>query len=269
MSSRVVAILFFLICFCQIGKGQEACKYQNDVFFNKEKLTYQVFYNVSFVWLPAGEFTMEVFESETEYKFIAKGKTYESYNSFFEVDDYFRSIIDKETGLPKSFVRDMNEGGYTKYDSVNFDFKLNVATGAIGKTKEIAEEYAIEIEDCVHDIISIIYAFRNVNLHELKLDESIGFNLTFDKNTYPLKLTYKGIKKKKIKNIGKRMCHLIEPEVVASSVFDEDTEMSIWVTTDKNQFALMAESPISVGSVKAILKSVEGIEYDIQKKPRR
>lgn len=257
-----------LLCFLGLNLNAQTCEYENDVFFNKEKLTYQVYYNVSFVWIPAGEFIFEVTETEEDYIIESKGKTYESYNSFFEVDDYFRSVIDKKTGRPKSFVRDMNEGGYTKYDSVFFDHKLNVATGTLGKTRETAEEYAVEIGECVHDIISIVYAFRNVDLNSLEMKENIPFTLTFDKKSFPLKLEYNGIVKKKIKNIGKRKCHLIKPEVVESSVFDADTEMSIYVTPDKNQFALMAESPISVGSVKAILKSVEGIDYEF-KKPKK
>jgi len=265
-TSKII-LFFFLLTFGLTAMAQN-CEYENKVFYPKEKLTYQVYYNVSFVWLPAGEFTFEVTETEEDYIIESKGKTYESYNSFFEVDDYFRSVIDKKTGRPKSFVRYMNEGGYTKYDSVFFDHKLKVATGSLGKTKETAEEYAVEIGECVHDIISIVYAFRNVDLNTLEKKETIPFSLTFDKKSYPLKLEYNGIVKKKIKNIGKRKCHLIKPEVVASSVFDEDTEMSIWVTNDKNQFALMAESPIAVGSVKAILKSVEGIEYEL-KKPKK
>lgn len=258
-------ILLVLTFGLSLSALAQTCEYENDVFYNKEKLTYQVFYNVSFVWIPAGEFTMEVKESENEYLIEATGKTYESYNSFFEVNDYFRTVVDKSTGRPKNFLRKMDEGGYTKYDSVFFDHKLKVATGSLGKTRETAKEYAIEIGECVHDIISIIYAFRNVDLNTLEKKQKIPFTLTFDKKSFPLELEYNGIVKQKIKNHGKLKCHLIKPEVVASSVFDEDTEMSIWVTDDKNQIALMAESPISVGSVKAVLKSVEGIDYEIKK----
>jgi len=245
------------------------CEYENSVFKAKERITYQVFYNVSFVWIPAGEFRFEVFESEEEYFIECKGITYESYNSIFEVNDYFSSRIDKKTGRPIEFIRNINEGGYTKFDSIHFDHENLKATGKLGKTRELANPYDLTISECAHDMLSIIYAFRNIKFNEMERGEEIPFVLLFDKEEFPLKMKYQGIKRKKIRKLGKRFCHLITPQVVAGSVFDEDSEMKIWVTNDEHQFALMAESPISVGSVKAVIKKVEGIEYDLFKKPSR
>ncbi len=264
-----VIVSFLAFVFFSHNTIAQQCEYQNTVFQAKEKVTYQVFYNVSFVWIPAGEFQFEVFESPDEYFIQCRGKTYESYNSIFEVSDYFSSRIDKKTGRPIEFIRDINEGGYTKFDSIHFDHTNLRATGALGKSKALASPYDLAISECAHDMLSIIYAFRNIQFNDLQGGEEIPFVLLFDKEEFPLKMKYKGIKKKKIRKLGKRFCHLISPQVVAGTVFNEDSQMNIWVSNDQHQFALMAESPISVGSVKAVIKKVEGIEYDLHKKPNR
>lgn len=257
--STLVLTAFSVCLFGQV------CGYTNFTYKSGEQLIYQLSYNVSFLWIPAGEVKFEVFENETEYFIEVTGKTYESYNNIFEVNDYFSSIIDKSTGRPKTFIRNIQEGGYTKFDSISFDHENFNATGKIGKSRELAKPYSLEISDCVHDIISIIYAMRNVPLKELDVDSRIGFTIFFDNEEYPLQLEYKGIQDKEIKRIGERECHLLVPEVVAGEVFDEDTKMSIWVSNDQNQIPLLIESPVTVGSVKAILIKSEKLKFEEKK----
>jgi hypothetical protein len=45
--------------------------------------------------------------------------------------------------------------------------------------------------------------------------------------------------------------------VVAGAVFDEETTMTIYTATDDLKIPLMVESPVSIGSVKAVLQSSE------------
>jgi len=251
--STLIFTMFSVYLFGQV------CGYKNLTYKAGEQLTYQLSYNIGFIWIPAGEVTFEVFENETEYFVEVKGKTYESYNSVFEVDDYFSSVIDKTTGRPKTFIRNVHEGNYTKFDSISFDHEHFKATGIIGKNSSLAKAYNLEISDCVHDIISILYAMRNVNLNEL--EDNLAFTVFFDNEEYPLELEYRGVKKKEIKKLGERSCHYIVPEVVAGEVFDEDSKMSIWVSNDKNQIPLLIESPVTVGSVKAILIDSKNLNY--------
>jgi hypothetical protein len=253
--TTLILTVFTLSLFGQV------CGYTNSAYKAGEKLTYQLSYNVSFIWIPAGEVTFEIFENEEEYFVEVKGKTYDSYNSIFKVEDYFSSVIDKSTGRPKTFIRNVHEGNYTKFDSISFDHSRYNASGKIGKNRNAAKHYSMEISDCVHDIISILYAVRNVNLHELPRDENLGFTVFFDNEEYPLELEYRGVMDKEIKNMGKQNCHLLVPEVVAGEVFDEDSKMSIWVSNNQNQIPLLIESPVTIGSVKAILIDAENLKY--------
>ena len=42
--------------------------------------------------------------------------------------------------------------------------------------------------------------------------------------------------------------------------------MNVWVTDDENKIPLLIESPVSVGSVKAVLKEYNGLRYDMTAK---
>ena len=53
---------------------------------------------------------------------------------FFKVEDYYESYFDQKTSLPYKFVRDINEGGYTK--NIEIDFDHDKATASVHDKKK-------------------------------------------------------------------------------------------------------------------------------------
>lgn len=240
---------------------------ENHAFQGGEKLIYKLYYNWKFVWIPAGEVTFDVIENENDFEVFVTGRTYDSYNSFFEVDDRFYSRMDKETLLPTDFLRDIKEGSYLKYDSISFDQKSHNANTYHGRTKETATIEEWDLGECMQDMVSILYHVRNFDFESKKKGHKFPVKIFFDKEIFDLDVEYKGIKnKKKIKDLGKFDTYEFSPEVVAGEVFDEDTRMKIWVSKDGNKIPLQIESPVSIGSVKAVLKSYEGLKYPLEKR---
>ena len=90
----------------------DVCSIENTSFVAGERLVYKAYYNWKFVWIPAGEAVFDVIENKNDYEVRVVGKTYESYDYFFKVRDYFYSKIDKKTLYPKNFVRIIEEGDY-------------------------------------------------------------------------------------------------------------------------------------------------------------
>lgn len=242
----------------------EVCSIKNNTFSGGERLVYEIYYNWKFVWLPAGQVTFDVKEDSTDYFVEIRGKTYESYNSFFEVDDYFYSRFDKESLLPKEFVRIVHEGKYRRFDSLSFQQDSLVATAFHGRTRSGALEIPMPMDGCMHDMISILYHIRNIDFGNLDKGTRLPVEVMFDKEVFPLNVHYKGKKKKKIKGLGKHTTIYFEPEVVAGEVFDEETTMKIYASDDGNRLPLLIESPVSIGSVKAVLSSTSGLKDDIQ-----
>ncbi|MBK8632488.1 MAG: DUF3108 domain-containing protein [Saprospiraceae bacterium] len=66
--------------------------------------------------------------------------------------------------------------------------------------------------------------------------------------------------------MGKFKTLRITPSMVAGTVFKDETKMDIWVSDDENKIPLLIESPLSVGSGKAILKSYSNLRNSFTSK---
>lgn len=241
----------------------EVCNMENSTFVGGEEITYKLSYNWNFVWLSAGEVTFRVRDIGDQYHLSVVGRTYKSYEWFYKVRDYYDTYVDKETLLPSISIRNIQEGGYRLYDKVTFDRDRNVAVGLRGKTRAEAKVMEYAIDNCIHDMLSIIYYARNIEFSKMNQGAEFPIKIFLDKETYPLKVKYQGRDdNKKIKGLGRFQTHIFSPQVIAGEVFKEDDQMKVWVSADQNRIPLEIESPVSVGSVKAVLKSWKGLKYD-------
>lgn len=243
---------------------EDNCETINSSFIGGEEFVFTVYYNWKFIWIPAGEAHFKVTETDEDYIVTVRGGTYESYDYFFKVKDSFYSRIDKKTLLPKNFSRTVEEGDYRLFDSISFNQDLGTAISVHGKTRETATESVFEFSECRHDLLSVLYFLRNVNVDGYNKGEFIPTKIFFDQETFPIKVRYMGKKKKKkIKNMGKFNTIRVIPDLVVGNIFSEGDQMNIWVTDDQNKLPLLIESPMKIGSGKAILKSYKGTRYPI------
>ena len=61
--------------------------------------------------------------------------------------------------------------------------------------------------------------------------------------------------------MGRYRTLVFEPDVIAGNVFKDGDKMKMYVSNDANKIPLQIESPISVGSVKMVLKSYKGLRF--------
>jgi len=264
----LIPVVFILMVFLSFTFSTKAvnpyqCDTENVSFAGGEKLVYKLYYNLGLLWIPAGEVTFTVRENKENYELKAIGKTYKTYESIFKVNDYFYSKIDKKTLLPQNFVRIVHEGNYTLYDSIRFDQKNNLAFTYHGKSKSEAKSSVHKFNSCMQDMMSNLYYMRNIDLSEMKKGDKIGTKMFFDKEVFPINIGYDGKEVKNIKDLGDFKTLRIVPDVVEGSVFKKGDHMTIWVSDDLNRIPLLIESPITVGSVKAVLKSHAGLRHKL------
>ena len=229
-----------------------------------EEVTYKVYYNWKFVWVPAGEVTFTIKEKENDYCIEVYGTSYPSYDSFFKVRDYYRSLINKADMIPYDFCRHIEEGSYMRFDSMRFNSKEKVLYEYFGHSKETAEEFKFELEDNVLDMVSAIYFLRSLSFNELDEGTDIPFKIFFDKELLDLKIHFEGMDYRKLKGMGKVNAWHMQADLIGGNIFDKGEVMDIWVSTDGNNIPLQVESPIRYGSVKAVLKSVKGSKFKLQ-----
>lgn len=236
----------------------------NIAFQNGEALTYKIYYNLNFIWVPAGEVTFKVFDEGAQYHYQAHGRTYDSYEWFFVVRDDYDSWVDKNTLLPNYSERSVNEGDYHIFEKIAFNQSARKTTvwrapkrgGPETKTEHTVQEQ-------VYDILSTLYYLRTIDFGSQAAGYSIPFRVFMDQAEYPLKMRYLGKEpRKKVHGMGRYKTLKFQPEVIAGNVFKEDARMSVWVSDDQNRIPVLIESPVSVGSVKMVLKRYWGLKYD-------
>ncbi len=242
------------------------CDIDNQAFQAGEEIVYSVYYNWNFVWLPAGEVTFKVTDEYGQHHLSVKGRTYPSYEWFFKVRDQYDTYLDKETLLPNVSIRDVHEGGYRVYDKVTFDQKNGKAVSLRGRSVKEATPKDFWMKSCTHDMLSMIYHIRNVNYELMTKGQEIPARIFLDREVYPLKVRYGGKEQKQIHGLGHFNTIRVSPQLISGSVFKEGTEMKVWATDDYNRIPLLIESPVSVGSVKVVLKSYKGLRHPFTSK---
>jgi Protein of unknown function (DUF3108) len=239
----------------------------NSTFQSGEELVYKIYYNLNFIWVPAGEVTFKIDDTGGQYHLAATGRTYDSYEWFFKVRDNYDTYVDKATMLPNVSIREVNEGKYRLYDKVKYDQVAKKATYERGNNKYAIEKKGeVNLNECMHDVLSIVYYSRTLNYDNAQMGQEYPLKLMLDEEIYPLKYKFLGKEKKKIRDQGTWSTIKFTPRVVSGNVFKEGTEMKIWASNDANKIPLMIESPVSVGSVKIVLKSWKGLKYDVTAK---
>jgi hypothetical protein len=237
-------------------------------FQHGEQLTYKIYYNLNFIWVPAGEVTFKVMDEGTQFHYQAKGETYDSYEWFFTVKDNYESWVDKNTLLPNYSERFVNEGNYHIFEKIAFNQSAKKTTVWRSDKRgdpETKTEHSVKRE--VHDVLSILYQLRNTDFASQQPGYSVPFSIFMDKEEFPLGLRYVGQDaRKKIHGMGRYKTLKFQPDVIAGSVFKEDSKMSVWVSNDQNRIPLLIESPVSVGSVKMVLKKYWGLKYEFEAK---
>ena len=181
---------------------------------------------------------------------------------FFKVEDYYDSYFDIQTGLPYWFIRDIDEGGYTKDIEIFFDHEKQEAK-VHDKKKNTRNTFSTARQ--VQDLISAFYYLRSQYPREgLQEGESFSINMFFDNENYVFKLKYLG--KEKVRSaFGKIRCMKFRPIVQAGRVFKDQESVTLWISDDKNRIPIRLQADIAVGSIKVDLESFKSLKHPFEK----
>jgi len=221
-------LLFFISIYWLNSKAQNDCVAYNNVFNPGEVITYDGAYNWGPLWLKAGYATfstkMSAIDSLQLLHIVGEGRTYKTYDWFFEVHDIYESYV-----------------------------KTN------NKTKQ-QDEY-IDIGTCTQDVLSAVFYVRNIDYSQLEIDEEVPFKIMIDAEVFNVKIVYKGIEVKKVRKNDKFRCHKIQFDLIPGTIFAEEQTMTIWATADQNKVPVMVESPLRIGKAKFYMTDYEGLQY--------
>ena len=235
---------------------------QNDMAFKAgEWFKYKLSYSG---WFKAGEATVNLNEDLNNNQLLhAKmiGKSTGAVNLFFKVHDRYESYFHKKNIKPYRFIRNINEGGYTKNIEILFDQTTKVAKVNNFK-KKLSNNFSFNENS--QDMVSVFYYLRNFfRKDDLDKNNEIAIDMFFDSENYSLKIKYLSTEIINT-NFGKILCHKIQPYVQSGRIFKKDESLTMWISADKNRIPMRIKADLIVGSIRIDLDSFSNLNHPFE-----
>lgn len=222
-------------------------------------------FQISYGFIDAGVATLSL--NETTYNgkkvFHAKGNGYTTgiTKRLFRVKDDYQSYFDIQNNQPYRYIRNIDEGGYTKNEEGFFQYEKNNIF--VKDYKHKVERNHTLPHHKIQDIVSAFYYLRNhPNINNLKNGQTIDIDMFFDGEIYKFRLKLLGKETIKTK-FGKTKALKFRPYVQSGRVFKEEESLTVWVSDDVNKIPLRIQASLLVGSLKANLVEYKGISTPI------
>ena len=264
----IIPLVFFMNTpgKAQNGSGEPPKKASEIAFKDGEWFQFRIHYgifNASFATLKIDE---KQYNGKSVFHAQGYGETTGLAKLFFKVEDRYESYFDKYTGQPYKFIRDINEGGYTK--DIEIDFNHNTQKALVNDKKHgVKTTHAVK--DNVQDLISAFYYLRNnYEISDITVGQTITLNMFFDKENFKFKMKYMGNETLRTK-FGKIDCMKFRPFVQSGRVFKEEESLTLWVSNDKNKIPIRIKADLAVGSLKADLHNFKGLKYPFKIKVKK
>lgn len=222
-------------------------------------------FRVHYGFVTAGYATLSVKDATVNGKDVfhvkGYGETVGFSKLFFKVKDDYQSYIDKEENIPYRFIRNINEGGYTKDIEVDFD---HVSKKATVKDKKYNETTILSFEKDSQDMISAFYYLRNhLDTKNIKKGDVMEINLFFDKENFKFRLRFLGHEDLDT-SFGRVRTLVFRPYVQSGRVFKEKESLTVWISDDDNKIPLLIKADLAVGSLKASLTEFKGLQHSFK-----
>jgi hypothetical protein len=254
---KALLLLILISPVLRLTAGDDFCSIRNRSFHAGENVSLVVFYNALGIYVNAGTATFnataEKLNNKPVYHIVGTGVTNSSYDWIFKVRDRYETYIDTATLRPYKFVRNVNEGGYKKYENITFNHNANTALTTDGVYK---------VPPCIQDVVSAVYYARNIDFNHYKVGDKISFSMFLDNEVYNMYIRYLGKETIKTK-YGKFRTIKFKPLLVKGTMFEGGEKMTVYISDDDNKIPIRIESPLIVGSVKADMMSYKNLRYPL------
>jgi hypothetical protein len=132
----------------RLTAGDDFCGVRNNSFHAGESLSLIVFYNALGLYINAGTANITVNSerlfNKPVFHIVGTGSTNSKYDWIFKVRDRYETYIDTATLQPYKFIRNVNEGGYRKYENITFNQPANTA---------ITTQGVFKVPNCINDVV--------------------------------------------------------------------------------------------------------------------
>ena len=257
-----VLILIFFISFTKFISSQNFM--EQNVFRSGEKISYNIMYNLGFIWVDAGKVEFSVdstqLNNKSVYIFKSSGESYSKYDWVMKVREAFMSYAECEPLKPLKYARKSVEGNYLANETYLFDYKTKRIYSEIDNSNSKPYKDTLELKPGTWDLLTAIYACRKIDFSKYKTGDIIPINVLLDNKYEHIDIKFIGKEEYKISKGKNINCIKFSASLIAGTVFKPGDNMKILITDDNYHIPVYIEADILVGSVKAFINSFHVIK---------
>ncbi len=250
---RFFAFYTLIACSCFTLKAQTAFK-------SGERVSYDVYYNLAFIWVDAADVSFSVSDTIINHKalfnFKSIGNSKPNYDWIFKVRDRFEALVDPLGLKPLLYHRRTSEGSSFANNYYVFNHKKKQIYSSIYNTHGTYKDTLSNLVDA-RDVLSSVYVLRAMPLNQYSVNDTIKITSVMDNQIISLDIVYCGKENVKHKNGQLYYSHKLITNGIEGTIFRQDSKIQVWVSADDNKIPIKIESEILVGTVQAYLKTVE------------
>jgi len=259
---RFSIFLLFLLLSKHTFSQKSDCSVSSVSFRSGEIVTYRAVYNWGFIWINAADVVFSIkdttYYGKPSFHFKSLGWSLKQYDWFYKVRDRFESIVDKDSLKPYWFERDTHEGGYNAFNRYDYDYSDNFLQIVSETSNRPFKKEKLPLKPCTFDVLSAIYYCRTINFNSLSINQKLPLTMAVDNEIFNLYIRYLGKETLKTHDGKEYQTIKFSAKLVEGTIFKGGEDLLVWVTDDKYRIPVLVEAKILIGSVKAVLKTVEG-----------
>lgn len=220
-------------------------------------------YRVHYGFLNAGYATLNIneesYDGVSHWHVVGKGYSTGAVRLFFKVDDRYETYINQSNFKPSKFVRNINEGGYTKNKILYFDHDRRLVKEKDFEANKVTT-YGYNRD--VQDMLSAFYYLRSFKNKDFVPGTSKTVDVFMDGQIYSFKLKVLGRETIDTK-FGEIDCIKMRPYVQSGRVFKAKESVTLWVSDDDNLIPMQLEAELAVGSLKMSIEKYKNTKYTL------
>ena len=241
-----------LLLWSTTGMGISA---QNLPGVQPELLSYDIIYQLGFLWKRAATATLQLSVHPHRYSAILKAKTLPFADNIFRVRDTLVSTMQRNKELlPIYYAKLADEDNTYRKDEVNYTYDGSATTGKIRlyrPKRNIIEDYTLTEPGIVYDMLSIFYVIRSFDFQSMTMNQLYKTKIFSGKSLEYLNIEYLG---QEILKQNKQEYSTFKVRFRFYDTHGKKTSdnISAWISTDSRRIPLKVEGKLALGSMKAV-----------------
>lgn len=230
----------------------------NAASFSDETLKYVISYKWGLVHKDAGEATLSLKRSGSNYNIMLTAKTKPWADRIYQVRDTLKGVLRVSDLKPVSYTKLTHEKGEFKKDEIKYTVNGSQTTGIAKrlrykKGKPVVTEKTFSASGPVYDMLSVFYYLRALDYDKLSRNRSYVATIFSGKQKETIKIQCLGKQKIKLKDKTEREAYRIKFNFTREGGKKSSEDMETWISTDSRHIPLYLVGKLPVGEIRAYL----------------